>query len=286
MMYQVYQLQDDFVSPFRFAAQAALDTINWFGFSKLNPPFLRNFTASFEMLTRAKLSHARPSFGIDKVIGRQPRGRRDRGSRRSSQPFGTLLHFKKDIDIEQPRVLLVAPLSGHFATLLRSTVNTLLRDHDVYITDWHNARDVPISSGRFGMDEYIEHVIEFLEHLGGGTHVVAVCQPCVQALAATAIMAEDDNPATPPSLTLMAGPIDGRINPTKVNELAMTRPISWFRDNLISDRAVPPSGRRPARLSGLHAAHRLHVDEHGPAHEGAYRPLPASRRRRHGERPR
>lgn len=275
MMYQVYQVQDDLLSPFRFAAQTALDTLNWFGISKLNPPFLRNFTAGFEMLTRAKLSHARPGFGIGSVtVGNREVTVTEEAT--LVTPFGTLLHFKKDTGIEQPRVLLVAPLSGHFATLLRATVKTLLRDHDVYITDWHNARDIPLSAGRFGMDEYIEHVIRFLEYLGGRTHVVAVCQPCVQALAATAIMAEDNNPATPPSLTLMAGPIDGRINPTKVNELAMTRPIEWFREHLISTVPFRHKGAGRKVYPGfmqLNAFMAMNMDRHVKAHSDLYKHL-------------
>ena len=113
----------------------------------------------------------------------------------------------------QPRVLLVAPLSGHFATLLRATVKTLLPEHDVYITDWHNARDVPLLHGRFGFDDYIEHLIRFLEVIGPGAHVIAVCQPCVAALVAVAVMAQGGHPAQPRTMTLMAGPIDTRVNP-------------------------------------------------------------------------
>ena len=128
----------------------------------------------------------------------------------------------------------MAPLSGHFATLLRDTVRVLLPEHDVHITDWANARDVGIWHGRFGFDEYVEHLIWFLRAMGPGAHVVAVCQPCVQALAAAALMAEDDHPCQPRQLTLMAGPIDTRINPTKVNELATGKPISWFERNLIA----------------------------------------------------
>src|SRR5262249_19165384 len=139
-------------------------------------------------------------------------------------PFGTLLRFKKDIVQEQPRVLVVAPLSGHFATLLRATVRTLLPEHDVYITDWHNARDVALSAGGFGFDGYVSHLIRFLEKIGPGAHVVAVCQPCVAALVAASVMAQGDHPAQPRSLTLMAGPIDTRVNPTKVNELAKSKP--------------------------------------------------------------
>jgi poly(3-hydroxybutyrate) depolymerase len=128
----------------------------------------------------------------------------------------------------------VAPMSGHFATLLRDTVRTALQDHDVYVTDWLNVRDVPLAAGRFGLDEYIEHVMRFIEALGPGGHVLAVCQPTVAALAAVALMSEDGHAATPASLTLMAGPIDCRISPTGVNKLATSKPIEWFEQNLIS----------------------------------------------------
>jgi len=149
-------------------------------------------------------------------------------------PFGTLLRFRKQDGPEQPKLLLVAPMSGHFATLLRGTVTTLLQDHDVHITDWHNPRDIPLSAGRFGLDDYTEHVINFLGHLGPRPHLVAICQPSVSALAAVAIMCEDDHPSRPATLALMAGPIDTRILPTKVNEFAKSKPISWFEDNLIN----------------------------------------------------
>jgi poly(3-hydroxybutyrate) depolymerase len=125
-------------------------------------------------------------------------------------------------------------MSGHFATLLRDTVRTMLADHDVFITDWHNARDVPVAAGRFGLDEYVEHVMKFLEAIGPGAHLMAICQPCVAALAAAALMAEDAHPAMPRSLTLMAGPIDCRISPTEVNRLATSKPIEWFERNLIA----------------------------------------------------
>jgi polyhydroxyalkanoate depolymerase len=133
-----------------------------------------------------------------------------------------------------PRVLIVAPMSGHFATLLRDTVQTMLADHDVYITDWHNARDVPLSAGRFGLDEYVGHIMDFLGVMGPGSHLMAICQPCVAALSAVAIMSEDAHPATPASMILMAGPIDCRIAPTAVNKLATDKPIEWFEKNLIS----------------------------------------------------
>ena len=155
---------------------------------------LRNFTAAYELIARAGLTHDRPAFGINQVTGR-PRG----GGTRAvcaRTPFGTLLRFRKDVDVAQPRVLLVAPLSGHFATLLRNSVQTMLPEHDIYITDWHNVRGVALMHGRFGLDEYIEHLIRFLEAIGPGAHVIAVCQPCVQVLAAAALMAQR---AMPPS---------------------------------------------------------------------------------------
>lgn len=185
-----------------------------------------------ELVARARLSHHRPAFGIDTVdIGRRRAAVRETAVHRT--PFCTLLHLEKDVAVAQPRVLLVAPMSGHFATLLRGTAQTLLADHDVYITDWHNARDIGLWHGQFGFDEFIDHVITFLQVLGPGVHVVAVCQPCVAVLAAVAIMAEDSDPAQPRSMTLMAGPIDVRVHPTEVNRLATSRPIDWFERNLI-----------------------------------------------------
>ena len=152
----------------------------------------------------------------------------------TATPFATLLRFRKEGKPQQPKVLIVAPMSGHFATLLRDTVRTTLQDHDVYVTDWHNVRDVPLSAGRFGLDEYTDHIIDFLAAMGPNSNLLAVCQPCVASLVAVAVMSEDQHPATPASLTLMAGPIDCRISPTEVNKLATTKPIDWFESNLIS----------------------------------------------------
>ena len=192
------------------------------------------------MFCHTRLTHQRPPYGIGSVkVGKTEVAVEEVPA--LTTPFGTLLHFRKDGVSQQPRVLLVAPMAGHFATLLRDTVRTLLQDHDVYITDWHNARDVPRDAGRFGLDEYIEHIVRFLEAIGPGGHVVGVCQPCNALLATVALMAQGDNPAIPRSMTLMAGPVDTRINPTKVNELATEHPIAWFEKNLIA--SVPPRYR-------------------------------------------
>jgi len=194
----------------------------------------------------------------------------------SVTPFGTLLRFKKDVNVAQPQVLVVAPLSGHFATLLRSLVRTLLPDHDVCITDWHNARNVGTDAGCFGFDDYVSHLIQWLEDLGGRSHVVAVCQPCVQVLAAAAVMAQSGSTAQPRSMTLMAGPIDTRINPTKVNELAMSKPIGWFERNLIA--RVPMRYRGAGRrvypgFVQLAAFMSMNIDRHRKAHLDLYENL-------------
>lgn len=199
----------------------------------------RALDAWCELLECSAFSHRRPPFGIDAIaidgalvpiVEEIATG----------TPFGALLHFRKTAPVaRQPRVLIVAPVSGHFATLLRGTVRTMLAEHDVYITDWHNPRDIPLSAGRFGFDEYVAHVIDFIRHIGPDTHVLAICQPTVAALAAVALMAADGDPAQPASLTLMAGPIDCRVNPTNVNVLATSHSLDWFARNLIS---VVPAG--------------------------------------------
>jgi polyhydroxyalkanoate depolymerase len=214
----------------------------------------------------------RPPYGIDSALaGNEEVAVTEEAAHVT--PFGTLLHFKKDVSVEQPRVLLVAPLSGHFATLLRNTVKTMLPEHDVYITDWHNARDAPLSAGRFGFDDYSEHIIKFLEVIGPGAHIVAVCQPCVATLVAAAVMAQTNNPAQPRSMTLMAGPIDCRVNPTKVNELATSKPISWFEQNLIASVPLryPGAFRRvyPGFVQ-LAAFMSMNIDRHVKAHRELY----------------
>ncbi len=237
MLYLGFQACSDFAAPLRALSNSAAAVLSQPLGGAARNALPRALAAVCELIARAGLSHHRPAFGIDRVkIGGGWVGVREIAMHRT--PFCTLLHFAKDGVAAQPRVLLVAPMSGHFATLLRGTVETLLPDHDVFITDWHNARDVGLQHGRFGFDDFVDHIITFLEVLGPGTHIVGVCQPCVAVLAAVAIMAEDSHPAQPPSMSLMAGPIDCRINPTEVNRLATSKPIVWFERNLI-DR-VPP----------------------------------------------
>lgn len=274
MLYLAYQSQSDLLDPVRTVARSMLTSMGpWMGTAA--PGSVRSMAAAYELIARAGLTHTRPSYGIDEVpVGNEMVAVEEKA--RFVAPFGTLLHFKKDVAVAQPRVLVVAPLSGHFATLLRNTIKTLLSDHDVYVTDWHNARDVPLTAGAFGFEDYVDTLITFLEVLGPGAHVLAVCQPCVQVLAAAAIMAEDDNPAQPRSMTLMAGPIDTRINPTKVNELATSKPMDWFEQNLIA--TVPwrwaGAGRRvyPGFVQ-LSAFVSMNLDRHVKAHTELYENL-------------
>lgn len=267
MLYIAYHCYTDLIDPLRAAArrtQAACLPVRQVWDEQVG----RRLNAAWELMARAGLTHTRPDYGIDRVTV----GNREVTVTEAAvltTPFGTLLHFRKDVDTPQPRMLLVAPLSGHFATLLRSTISTLLTDHDVYVTDWHNLRDVPLASGTFGFAQYIEHVILFLETLGPGAHVMAVCQPCVQVLAAVATMAVEGNPAQPLSMTLMAGPIDTRISPTKVNELASSKPIEWFRKNLIATVPMRYKGAGRAVYPGfvqLLAFMSMNLERHKKAH--------------------
>ncbi|KAF0132815.1 MAG: polyhydroxyalkanoate depolymerase [Xanthobacteraceae bacterium] len=272
MMYRAFEFQSRLFEPVRDAARLALAA---FGpaLESSDARLGREIVATWSLLANAGFTHARPDYGITRVmVGNREAEVTEVPVHRT--PFGTLLNFRKDVTINQPKVLLVAPLSGHFATLLRNTAKTLLQDHDVFVTDWHNARDVPWTAGRFGFDEYVEHLIDFLHVMGPDSHVVAVCQPCVQALAAASVMAQADDPLQPRSLTLMAGPVDVRINPTKVNELAFNHPYEWFEKNLISTVPLPHAGagRRvypgflqlTAFLSMNRDRHiRSHLDMHG-----------------------
>jgi poly(3-hydroxybutyrate) depolymerase len=275
MLYQAYQAQADLMAPIRALAGRAAATLGERLNGAARPTVWSNITAAYELIARAGLTHARPPFAIDSVtVGNREVAVSEEAAHVT--PFGTLLHFKKDIDQAQPRVLLIAPLSGHFATLLRATVRTMLAEHDVFITDWHNARDVDAKAGKFGFDDYIAHIVRFLEVMGPGAHMMAVCQPCVAALVAASVMAQSGNPAQPRSMTLMAGPIDCRVNPTKVNEMATSKPIDWFESNLIArvPARFPGGGRRvyPGFVQ-LAAFMSMNIDRHVKAHRELYEHL-------------
>jgi poly(3-hydroxybutyrate) depolymerase len=190
--------------------------------------------SGLDVFSHASADHAKPSFGFTETI---VEGKTCPVVEEitCTRPFGRLIHFTRPGAPEgQPRLLIVAPMSGHYATLLRGTVERMLPGHDVYITDWQDARLVPLDAGRFDLDDYIDYVIGFLEHLGPGAHVLAVCQPSVPVYAAAALMSEDGNPSRPRTLTMMGGPIDTREAPTTVNTVATQRPHAWFEQNVIA----------------------------------------------------
>jgi poly(3-hydroxybutyrate) depolymerase len=275
MLYQAYQAHDDVLAPFRLMAEATRGFLSHPWPFVGDNPFVRGAAAAFEMVSRSGIRHNRPDFGLSEttVNGRTVAVREEAVAR---HPFCTLLHFAKDSKVVQPRVLVVAPLSGHFATLLRGTVETLLLDHDVYITDWSNARDVPLVHGRFDLDDFIDLVVGFLHQLGPDTHLVAVCQPSVPVLAAVALMAAEGDKLQPRSMTLMGGPIDTRRNPTKPNLLATSRPLEWFEKTVIE--TVPPryigAFRRvyPGFLQ-LAGFMTMNLDRHVTAHFDQYKHL-------------
>jgi poly(3-hydroxybutyrate) depolymerase len=269
MLYDSYQLSDDLMAPLRRTALWAGGMARAMG---LQGKATLGLTAAWEMISRLEVTHVRPDFAIPPVRV----GNRDVEVVEEvtlDLAFGKLIRFAKDVDTPQPKVLVVAPLSGHFATLLRGTIQTLLRDHDVYVTDWANARDVPLAEGAFGVEDYVAYLIRFLEAIGPGAHMLAVCQPCVQTLAAVAVMSEDGHPATPRSMTLMGGPIDVRESPTEVNALATSKPLSWFERTVIGKvpRRYGGAGRKvyPGFLQ-LTAFMAMNADRHKDQHRRLY----------------
>lgn len=245
MMYDAYQSYADVSNRLRMAASSSERLLRLWKSTPYASP-LRCFEAYCELIALLGFTHERPAYGITQLTTHNGAVVDVIEEAVHATPFCRLLRFVRKDAENLPRVLLVAPMSGHFATLLRGTIRTLIQDHDVYVTDWINTRDIPLAEGVFGMDEFAQHLIDFLRFLGPPSHVVAVCQPTVAALAAVAIMAEDNDPAQPASLTLMAGPLDVGVSPTKVNEFAVSKPIEWFRDNVIGvvPRALPGAGRR------------------------------------------
>jgi poly(3-hydroxybutyrate) depolymerase len=243
MLYDAYQAQQDFLAPWRAGADLFRAAFSDTRFGPTANYWFRSLAAGAEVLSRAHLIHERPPYGIANVTvnGKSLAVAEDVAL---DLPFGNLVHFRKIGGPQQPRVLLTAPMAGHFPTLLRNTAQTMLADHDVFITDWKSAREVPLAEGPFGTDEYIDHLIAFFDHIGPGGHGIAVCQPCPSMVAAAAVMAEDDHRAMPRSLTLMAGPVDTTISPTRVNTLANEHPLQWFEDNLITTV--------PRRYAGAH----------------------------------
>ena len=232
MLYQLYDWQRAALEPWRAFAQAANELYGHPESPLSYLPGSRNLAAAFDLMTRLTQRYERPDFGIRTVrAGDVEYAVHERCE--IDKPFCRLVHFAKEGAPESPRVIVFAPLSGHFATLLRDTVRTLLADHDVWITDWKDAKEIPIAEGPFHFDDYVAYVREFITHAGGAkTHAISVCQPTVPVLAGVALMAAEGEPI-PRTLTMMGGPIDTRRSPTAVNTFAKHRPLSWFEAKVI-----------------------------------------------------
>ncbi|MBP2237862.1 poly(3-hydroxybutyrate) depolymerase [Sinorhizobium kostiense] len=272
MFYQLYEMNHAMMAPWRAAADAMRLAYR----NPMNPVshtyFGRAAAAGLEVFERATRRYGKPEFGLaETVVDGQPTPVREKIVWRA--PFCNLIHFERSLaagKAADPKVLIVAPMSGHYATLLRGTVEALLPHSDIYITDWMDARMVPLSEGTFDLDDYIDYVIQILHFLGPDTHVVGVCQPAVPVLAAAALMEADNDPLSPASMTLMGGPIDTRINPTGVNQLAERRPVEWFRDNVIMPVPWPQPGFMRMVYPGflqLSGFMSMNLDRHLIAHK-------------------
>jgi poly(3-hydroxybutyrate) depolymerase len=241
MLYELHEMQYAALSPFMFWAQAGVGLFSS-PYSALSyGPFSRNLAAGYELMIRLGQRYEKPEFGlIETIVDGKPVAVTE--SIALSKPFCNLLHFKREVETTAPIVLIVAPLSGHHATLLRDTVRAMLPDFDVYITDWANAKLVPLATGVFHLDDYVTYVREFISFLGPRINVVSVCQPTVPVLAAISLMAADNDPCVPRTMTMMGGPIDARKSPTSVNAFAKKHPLSWFENKVIQ--------RVPAKYPG------------------------------------
>lgn len=268
MLYEAYQVHTDVLGSTRLIAETLRCMLNLPCPLFVNAPLIRSASAAMELLSNAGLSHHRPDFGIRAVTieGQEVAVTEEIVA---TDPFCKLLHFRKDKAYEAPTILVVAPLSGHFPTLLRGTVQALLSDHDVFLTDWANARNVPLLHGRFGLDDFVDLIIRFIRLLGPRVHVMAVCQPSVPVLAAVSLLAAGADPCQPASMILMGGPIDPRANPTEVNRFAEAHSLDWFERTVIT--TVP--GRYPGAFRRVYPGFlqlagflSINLDRHVSAH--------------------
>jgi poly(3-hydroxybutyrate) depolymerase len=278
-MYWFWEMSHAALNP----ARAVADATKLYFKNPINPlaatTFGKSMAAAAELFERSTRRYARPEWDIDATTVS--------GERVPvhivpvwERPFCRLLHFERAIahmpHRPQPRLLIVAPMSGHYATLLRGTVEAFLPNHDVYITDWADARNVPLAAGTFDLDDYIDYIVSILHLLGGDTHVIAVCQPSVPVLAAVAAMEAADDPNVPHSMVLMGGPIDTRVNPTGVNRLAEERGTDWFRRNVITKVPFPHPGFMRDVYPGflqLHGFVSMNLDRHIEAHRKLFQHL-------------
>ncbi len=278
MFYQLYELNHAAMRPLRVVAEmghmALRNPFNPFAQTAMG----RSMAASFEVLERTTRRYGKPEFDlpstvvdgrdvpvVEKVVWQKP--------------FCRLLHFERELPAGRPRdpkVLIVAPMSGHYATLLRGTVEAMMPAHEVHITDWIDARMVPVTEGSFDLEDYVDYIVEMIHHLGEGVNIVAVCQPSVPVLAAVAVMAEAGDPLSPASMTLMGGPIDTRISPTVVNKLAHDKGLEWFERSVIMRVPFPNPGVMREVYPGflqLGGFMSMNLDRHVDAHKDFYQHL-------------
>jgi poly(3-hydroxybutyrate) depolymerase len=275
MLYHLYDLQHAILTPARIGAELMRSAFQnpWNPLSHL--PIARTLAANAELFERVTRRFGEPEWALpETIIDGKPVAVHEEII--IEKPFCQLIHFRRDTNRRDPRVLIVAPMSGHYATLLRGTVAAMLPHHDVYVTDWTDARQVPLSQGRFNLDDFITYLREFMALLGPRTHLIAVCQPAVPVLAAVSLMAAENDPNQPLSMTLMGGPIDTRISKTAVNRLAEERPLSWFENAVIETVPVyyPGAFRKVypgfLQLSGFMS---MNLDRHVGAHMKFYQHL-------------
>jgi poly(3-hydroxybutyrate) depolymerase len=272
-LYWMYEMGQASLNP----ARAVTDATKILFQNPLNPwshtQFGKSVAAGCELFERTTRRYGKPEWGLDDT---EVNGVHTPVEVRSiwEKPFCRLLHFNRKLtrplSTPQPRVLIVAPMSGHYATLLRGTVEAMLPAHDVYITDWADARMVPLSDGRFDLEDYVDYLIEILHVLGGDVHIMAVCQPAVPVVIAASVMEAARDPNVPLSMTLMGGPIDTRRNPTAVNKLAEERGIEWFRNNVITKVPFPHPGFMRDVYPGflqLTGFVSMNLDRHVDAHK-------------------
>jgi poly(3-hydroxybutyrate) depolymerase len=283
MLYQFHELNRSFLTPLTQWAEASSKLFN----NSVSPwaysPYSQRISAAYELAFRLGKEYEKPLFNINSI---EINGDTVEISEENAvaKAFCNLIHFKKigaDAKTkkqfsQQAKVLIVAPLSGHHATLLRDTVKSLLPEHDVYITDWIDARMVPLAAGPFHLHDYIYYVHEFIRHLGTGSHVISVCQPTVPVLAAISLMATDKDPALPKSMVMMGGPIDPRKSPTQVNALATEKKFSWFENSVIYSVPAnyPGFGRKVYPGFLQHAGFvAMNPDRHAQSHWDFYQHL-------------
>ena len=275
MLYHLYDAWHTALAPARFMAETTKVALS----NPLSPfsylPTARTMAAGAELFERTTRKFGKPEFGLTHT---HIDGKKVKVSEQTiiEKPFCTLTHFKRDTNRNDPKILIVAPMSGHFATLLRGTVEALIPNHEVYITEWMDARLVPLSDGRFNLDDYVAYIMEFCKILGADTHLLAVCQPAVPVFMAVSIMNAEENEFTPKSMTLMGGPIDPRVSKTAVTELAEQRPISWFEQSVVTSVPFyyPGAGRQVypgfLQLSGFM---QMNLDRHVGSHLKFYQHL-------------